>query len=181
MKVKFLKLKSWLLATAMGTLGFSSCHCHKQLSEPEPEPEPNVRDRGEMRLMYGVPTMNYMIRGQVRDSEGRPVGNIHVNMLDRNMEVQDGQLVGDPESVEHWLEMTSVTTDNDGRFMLQNSGLPQEHVRLLVRDVDGKDNGEYKNSVVEMEVAPTDVDRTNASGWNQGTFSNDVKIKLENK
>ena len=43
----------------------------------------------------------------------------------------------------------------------------QEQVRLMVRDVDGKSNGDYKNRVVEMDVTPDDVDRTNASGWNQ--------------
>lgn len=181
MKVKFLKFKSWLLATAMGALGFSSCHCHKQLSEPEPEPEPKVRDRGEMQLMYGVPTMNYMIRGQVRDSEGQPVGNIHINMLERNMEVRDGELQGDPESVSMWLEKTAIVTDKEGRFMLHRSGLPQEQVRLMVRDVDGRDNGDFKDSVVEMDVTPDNVDRTNAGGWNQGTFNKEVEIKLENK
>ena len=57
----------------------------------------------------------------------------------------------------------------------------QEQVRLLVRDADGKENGEFKNSIVEMEVTSDNVDRTNAGGWNQGTFNQKVKIKLENK
>ena len=57
----------------------------------------------------------------------------------------------------------------------------QEQVRLMVRDVDGKSNGDYKNRVVEMDVTPDDVDRTNAGGWNQGTYNKDVKINLENK
>ena len=67
------------------------------------------------------------------------------------------------------------------RFLCTNSGLPQEEVRLMVRDVDGKENGEFKNRIVEMQVTPENVDKTNAGGWNQGTFSKDVKIKLENK
>ena len=57
----------------------------------------------------------------------------------------------------------------------------QEQVRLMVRDVDGKSNGDYKNRVVEMDVTPDDVDRTNAGGWNQGTFNKQVDIKLEKK
>ena len=181
MKVKFLKLKNWLLVTVMGAMGLSSCHCHKQLAEPEPSPEPAVRDRGEARLMYGVPTMNFHIRGQVQDAQGNPVKDIKVNMLERNMEVKDGALQGDPDAINNWLESTAVKTDEKGRFEIQNSGIPQEQVRLMGRDVDGKDNGDFKNSMVEMEVTPADVDRTNAGGWNQGTFMKKVNIKLENR
>lgn len=183
MKTKYLKLKNWLLVTLMGAFGLSGCHCHKKLAEPEPEPEaPAVQDRGEMRLMYGVPTMNYMIRGQVKDAKGKPVRDIRVNMLERNMETTaDGSLVGDPEAIDRWLQGTEVRTDKKGRFTIETSGLPQEEVRLMVRDVDGKENGEHRNRVVEMQVTPDDVDRSNAGGWNQGTFSKDVKIKLESK
>ena len=149
MKVKFLKLKNWLLVTVMGAMGLSSCHCHKQIAEPEKEPEPAVRDRGEMRLMYGVPTMNYQIRGQVKDANGNPVKDIRVNMLERNMEVKNGELQGDAEAINNWLENTSVKTDKKGSFEIKNSGIPQERVRLMVRDADGKDNGEYKNRIVE--------------------------------
>ena len=183
MKIKFLKLKNWLLVTVMGAMGLSSCHCHKQLAEPEvePEPEPAVRDRGEMKLMYGVPTMDFQIRGQVKDAQGKPVKDIRVNMLERNMEVKDGELQGDPERVQQWLEGTAARTDKNGIFIINNSGIPQEEVKLMVRDVDGQENGEYKNQVIEVKVQQGDVDRTNAGGWNQGTFNKEVEIKLENK
>ncbi|MBQ8704634.1 MAG: radical SAM-associated putative lipoprotein [Bacteroidales bacterium] len=185
MKIKYLKLKNWLLITVMGALGFSSCHSSKKMSAPE-EPQDtvpvSVRDRGEMRLMYGVPTMDYQIRGQVKDAKGKPVKDIRVNMLERNMETTaDGSLEGDPEAIDRWLEQTEVRTDKKGRFELKSSGLPQEQVRLLVRDVDGKENGEHRNRVVEMPVTPDNVDRTNAGGWNQGTFNQKVKINLEDK
>ena len=184
MKVRFLKLKSWLLLTVMGSLGFSACNCHKKLADPEPETDPvEIKDRGEIRLMYGVPTMNYMIRGQVRDTEGRPVKGIRVNMLERNMEVDaaSAELQGDPERVKEYLESTSVVTDKKGRFEIKNSGIPQEQVRLLVRDVDGNENGEYRNQLFEVPVNGEDIDRTDASGWNQGTFNKDVEVKLESR
>lgn len=182
MKVRYLKLKNWLLVSLMGALGLSGCHCHKKVADPEIDVEPiEKRDRGEVLLMYGVPTMNYQIRGQVKDADGRPVKDIRVNMLERNMEVKNGELQGDPESIDRWLQNTEVKTDKKGRFEIKNSGLPQEQVRLMVRDVDGKSNGDYKNRVVEMDVTPDDVDRTNASGWNQGTYNKDVKIKLEKR
>lgn len=131
--------------------------------------------------MYGVPTMNFMIRGQVKDAEGRPVKNVRVNMLERSMEVKNGELQGDPERVKMWLEQSASITDRNGRFIIQNSGLPQEQIRLMVRDVDGPENGEYKNQVLEMKVQQADMDRTGADGWNQGTFNKEVEIKMESK
>lgn len=182
MKIYYLKLKSWLLATVMGTLGLSSCHCHKQIAEPEPTPEPKVQDRGEIRLMYGVPTMNYMIRGQVQDPQGKPVSDIRLNMLERNMQLTaDGMLDGDEAAVNQWLEGTEVRTDADGRFAINSNGRPQEQVRILVRDVDGTDNGSFRNQVLEVPVKQEDVDNTNAGGWNRGTFVKELDIKLERK
>lgn len=179
MKIKFLKLKHWLIASLMGALGFSSCHSSKTIAEPEEDESPIIHEREEMRLMYGVPTMNYRISGQVRNAEGRPVGKMRVNMLERGMEVREGELQGDPESVNRWLEETAVETDKTGRFELKQSGLPQEQVRILVRDVDGTNNGEYRNQVIELDVLPDDLDRTGAGGWNQGTFNKEVQVKVQ--
>ena len=50
-----------------------------------------------------------------------------------------------------------------------------------MRDVDGRENGEFRSQVVDMKVEDKDVDRTNAGGWNQGTFNKEVKIRLENR
>lgn len=181
MKVRYLKLKNWLLVTVMGAFGLSSCHCHKEAVKTEEPETPAVKPREEIRLMYGVPTMDFQIRGQVKDSDGRPVEDIRVNMLERNMEVKDGQLQGDPERVKAWLENSAVTTDKEGRFEIKNTGIPQEEVRLMVRDVDGGKNGEFKGRVVEVKVEQKDVDLEGAGGWKQGTFNKEVEIKLENK
>ncbi len=180
MKIKYLKLKNWFLVTVMSAMGLSSCHSNKELANPQPD-NPPVRDQEPIRLMYGVPSMNFMIRGQVKDAGGRPVRDIRVNMLERGMEVTDGELQGEPENVKHYLENTAVRTDDEGRFTIQNSGLPQEQVRLLVRDVDGMENGQFRNQVVDMKVEADDVDRSDASGMYQGTYNKEVKIKLENK
>lgn len=181
MKIKYLRLKNWLLVTVMGMFGLSSCHCHKEAAKTEEPKAPAMQPREEIRLMYGVPTMNFMIRGQVKDADGRPVKDIRVNMLERGMEVQNGELQGDPERMQLWLEQNAAKTDKDGNFVINNSGMPREEVRLMVRDVDGVENGEYKNQVLEVKVKQGDVDRTGAGGWNQGTFKKEVEIKLEGK
>lgn len=182
MKIHYLKLKNWLLVTLMSAFGLSACHCHKEtVKSEEPETPPVAKPREEIRLMYGVPTMNFQIRGQVKDVDGRPVKDIRVNMLERGMVVKDGELQGDPERVKAWLEKSSVSTDKEGRFTLKESGVPQEQVRLLVRDVDGQQNGEYKDQLLEIKVQQGDIDREGAGGWNQGTFNKSVEIKMENK
>lgn len=184
MKIKYLKLKNWLLVSVMGAFGLSSCHCHKEVAVTEPtEPTESheVNPREEIRLMYGVPTMNYVIRGQVKDADGRPVKDLRVNMLERGMEVKDDELQGDAENALRWLDGTAVSTDKEGRFLIQNSGTPQEMVQLLVRDVDGPKNGDFKNQSINLPVQQGDIDRTGAGGWNQGTFIKMVEIEMENK
>ncbi|MBR2959364.1 MAG: radical SAM-associated putative lipoprotein [Bacteroidales bacterium] len=181
MKIKFLKLKSWLLAGVMGALGLSSCHCNKQLAEPEEPETPEVKDRGDVRLMYGVPTMNYMIRGQVRDDKGRPVRDVRVGVLEHGIEASADTVYGDPDNVRSYLENTSVKTDKHGRFELSGSSRPWDEMRVLVRDVDGRENGNYKNQLLDVKVQPEDMDRSDAAGMYQGTFRKELKIDLEKK
>lgn len=182
MKIKFLKLKSWLLVSAMGLLGLSSCHCNKQLATPKEEADQPPVPREELRLMYGVPTMDFHVRGQVTDPQGKPVKNIRVNLLERNMEVQEGELQGDPQAVQNWLSNTEVTTDKKGRFEIQlQGGRPLDEVRLLIRDVDGTKNGDYRNQVMQMKVEASDIDRSQAAGMYNGTYNKEVSVKLEKK
>lgn len=191
MKIRYLKLKNWFLVSLMSLFGLSSCHCHKEMEKSDPTQgratsessgeKPKIQPRQEIRLMYGVPTMNYMVRGQVKNADGQPVKGIRVNMLERGMEVKDGRLVGEPEKVQLWLDQNSVSTDGEGRFEIKTQGLPQENVRLLVRDVDGPENGDLKDQLLNMPVQQGDVDREGSGGWNQGSFNKKVEIELENK
>ena len=179
MKVKYLKLKNWLLVTVMGALGLSACHCGKKVAEPKEEETPAVRPREEMRLMYGVPTMDFHIRGQVRDSAGKPVKNIRVNLLERGLEATADTIYGDQENIRKYLESNEVRTDKEGRFELRASDLPQEQVRILVRDADGKSSGHFSNQL--LDVKADHVDRSQAQGMYQGTFNANLEVNLENK
>lgn len=55
MKIKYLKLKSWLLALFGGMLGLSACCC-----------------------MYGTPSATYHMKGTVTNEEGNPIAGIGV-------------------------------------------------------------------------------------------------------
>ena len=181
MKIKFLKLKSWLLTTIMGVVGLSGCKTVAPVAEPEKEPlRPTPRQ--EIRVMYGVPTMNYQIRGHVHDAGGQPLSDIRVNMLERNIEATGDSLHGDPERVQAYLTNTEVRTDAEGNFTIERSDLPQEQVRLLVRDVDGQaGGGEFRNRMVEVPVTREGLDTVGAGGWFQGTFRHQMDVRLENK
>ena len=40
MKIRFLKLKDWLLMTVMGMLGLTGCHSTKEAAQEPATPEP---------------------------------------------------------------------------------------------------------------------------------------------
>lgn len=181
MKVHYLKLKNWLLATLLGALGFSACQSSRKSSIKEPKDTPMPIGREEIVLMYGVPTMNYTVRGYVHDPSGHPVSNIELNLLEAGLEATPDTIFGDPTNIRQYLEETSVHTDGDGRFEVHQSGLPQQNLRLLVRDTDGKQNGSFRNQIVEIEVSSSDVDRKQAQGWNLGNYNKEVDIQLQPK
>ncbi len=183
MRIRYLKLKNWLLVTLMGVLGFSGCKTVKDTTiEPEKEKPPVPRMNRDIRLMYGVPTMNYMVHGQVRNESGEPLSSIRINMLEPNMQITGDSIHGDPERVEQYLESTAIQTDEKGMFGIDiNQGQAQTQVRILVRDADGDTNGSYKNQVLNINVTPENLDRSDANGMHQGTFHQTLDIKLESK
>jgi len=183
MKIRFLKLKNWLLVTLMGVLGFFGCKSVKEPAiEPEREKPPTPRMRNDIRVMYGVPTMNYMVHGQVHNENGEPLGNISINMLEPNMQISGDSIHGDPERVRQYLERTAITTDENGMFGIDiDKGQPQTQVRILVRDADGESNGTYRNKVLQIDVTPENLDRSDANGMHQGTLRQTLDIELENK
>ena len=181
MKIKYLKLKNWLIVSLMGALGLSSCHSHKQLAQPEEEQPPRPQPREEIRLMYGVPTMGYRIMGHVKDPQGRPVKDISVNVLEQGVEATADTIYGDQENIRRYLKRNEVKTDNRGNFELRYDDTPRQNVRVLVRDTDGPANGQYKNRLLDVPVKAENIDKTNAGGWNQGTFSTKIDIELESK
>ena len=179
MKIRILKLKDWLILSLMGLMGFSSCHSTKELTAPEPEPKPTPKPREEIRLMYGVPTMDYHISGRVKDAKGKPVEGVAINMLERGLNATADTIYGDQDNIRRYLKKNEVRTDSQGRFVVNAQDLPRESVRVLVRDTDGKANGEYKNQLLEVPV--DNVDRSKANGMYQGSFIKVIEIELEER
>ena len=59
MKVRYLKLKNWIILSLMGALGITACHSTKEVANDNDEPKSQVSPRDEVILMYGVPAVNY--------------------------------------------------------------------------------------------------------------------------
>ena len=75
--------------SVMGLLGMTSCHCPKQVTEttpPQPDPKDTVvaPDPRNFAVMYGVPQMDFQVKGRVVNGEGKPVEGMQVILLNQS-------------------------------------------------------------------------------------------------
>lgn len=110
--------------------------------------------------MYGVPRIDFRVQGKVTDRNGNPVQGIEV----RNEE-----------------DRQTIRSSADGTYDLSGSSYPGKAF-LLFSDVDGPENGEFRER--ELTVEFTEADRTGkgSGSWNNGSFARkDVDVVLEEK
>lgn len=188
MKIRFLKLQSWVLVSLLWLLGFGGCRSTKEFegfkgfkgfkeSEGFEGFEGQVGMRSEIALMYGVPTANFHIKGRVVDADSIPIKGIQLLRLEHGMEATSGGIVGDSTAIERYTKEKAVVSSADGSFAVSFSDRPFDEVRLLVRDVDGEANGSYNNSIFSVTVKPEDF--KGGSGWDRGTVTKEVTIRME--
>ena len=188
MKIKYLKLKNWLLVSLMSVLGFTACKSSKPAATSDQkeseqseqiEKKPIRDDRGQAALMYGVPTMSYHVKGQVVNHQGKPVKGIQVVMLNRNMGNTPNNPGEENPEIEDYMKIYADTTKNDGTFDIKAKDFPSEYMRVFVRDVDGPSNGNYQNDVVNLEFTRDEI-KAESKGWNKGVAEKEgVTIKLK--
>ena len=212
MKIRFLKLKNWLLMSLMGLLGLSACQSQSSIEktdkrekkEPKEDvlrpmygvpvtdrtrevevktdtvqvkqPKQPVKPREEQVTVYGVPTVDYEVKGRVVNSAGKPVKGIEVAIIagdcDSKDLIDDVMLPPNGKNVD--------TTDANGNFTLLSSDRPWQRQRLLVRDIDGKQNGSYQNELIDVEFS--EPKRTEDSNkWKVGVKAAEVTVKLKKK
>lgn len=185
MKIKFLKVKNWLLLTAMGLFGMAACHTAKESARPSdpatPEPTPGkVSDRGEAAVMYGVPTMDFVVNGTVRNEQGKPVKGLQVVLVNQNLDIDPEQMHEDNPYVLNYLKRASDTTDAQGVYECHTTDVPVESQQIIVRDIDGKANGSYESQMFEVKFTEGDQ-TTTRQGWNMGTREKKVDITVIKK
>ena len=183
MKIRFLKLKDWLLMTVMGVLGLTACHNTKEVAKQpaEPEKEPvAVNPRGDAALMYGVPTMDFVLKGRVIDAQGNPVSGMQVILLSDNVDITPEEMHEDNPFVQEYIAKSSDTTDAEGNFQCQMQAFPKELQRVIVRDADGEKNGEYGAQMMEVKFTENEQTETR-KGWYAGKREKDVDITVMKK
>ncbi len=185
MKIRFLKLKNWLLMTAMGLLGMTACHSPKEatkgtqppLDPKDPVVEPDARN---FAVMYGVPQMDFRLSGRVVDAEGRPVEGMQVVLVNQTIDISPDYMQEDNPHVQQYLRSASDTTDAEGRFEASVRDVPVESQRVIVRDIDGEKGGSYQSQMLEVKFGPEDQTEQ-GSKWYQGQRSKEVEIVVEEK
>lgn len=156
MKIRYLKLKHWLLATLGGLLGVGtmiSC------------------EHGPFACEYGCPEATYHVKGVVSNEQGIPIAGIGVQEIKRWNDADGAYRVtgyGD-------------TTDKDGRYSLEFPyafpGLP---LSVDVHDIDGAANGSYNDTVVTINTES--VELTGGNGhWYEGEGDITFNITLTEK
>lgn len=183
MKVRYLKLKNWLLLSLMGLLGLSACSTTKEVSNTvsAPEPEGQPTPRPEVALMYGVPTMEFQVRGAVTDEQGNPIKGMQVILVNQNLDVDANNIPEDNKYVMDYIAGCSDTTDAEGRFTVVTRDTPRDSQRIIVRDIDGASNGVYENKMEEVQFEEVKGQR---NGWFVGTATQEQNLvvkKVEKK
>lgn len=185
MKIRFLKLKDWLLMTAMGLFGLTACHTPKEAAQQTPAPDGDdaieqPKPRGEMALMYGVPTMDFVLKGRVIDPDGKPVKGMQVILVNQTVDIAPDHMDEDNPYVQDYIQQASDTTDVEGVFECRVKDVPVDKQRVIVRDIDGGQNGSFEDQMVEVEFTPDDQ-TAERKGWYMGTRTKDVDITVFKK
>ncbi len=150
MKVRFTRWYNAVLTALLSMLGYGC-----SLDEPEMYGTP---------LEYGVPHINYILRGVVTDGAGNPIQGIETKFY--------GDLNGgDP-----------TKTDTNGNYQIQAMTYPGlKGCKLIVNDIDGEANGgEFLSDTIDVETLPKDeVEKGN--GWYQGMYESTANIQMKKK
>ena len=184
MKRRYLTLKNWLLATLLGAFGLGACHSAKPAAATTPTPPPDddpvteqPKPRDPVVLMYGVPTMNFVVQGRVVDEQGQPVKGMQVVLLNRNVDLTPDNMQDDNPYAQEYIRNSSDTTDADGRYRVSTTDTPASRGQLIVRDIDGPRNGSYRSQLLDIHY---DSDHAQgAGGWNRGTVETTEDIVVE--
>ena len=181
MKIRILKLKNWLLMTLVGALGLSACHSTKDVATPQPADEPQVdtpKPRDPVVVMYGVPTMNFVVKGKVINEDGEPVKGMQVILLNRNVDITPDEMHEDNAYVKEYIRQASDTTDAEGNYRVTTKDTPAKKSQIIVRDIDGAENGKYKSQLLDIDYHDA-IQTQSSEGWNMGTQEKTEDIVVE--
>ena len=184
MKIRYLKLKRWLLMAVMGWFGVTSCQSGRNVAAGGQQPEEGGRkeavDPSQMAVMYGVPQMDFEVKGRVVDAEGRPVEGMQVVLVNQTVDIAPDYVQEDNPYVQDYIRSASDTTDAEGRFVVVARDVPVDSQRVMVRDIDGDRNGRYQDQMLHVGfTAGTEAEKEGP--WYQGKRTKEMDIVVEKK
>ena len=141
MKIKYLKLKNWLLVSLGGLLGISMTGCEEI----------------PLACEYGCPEGYYRVRGQVTNTKGEPISGIGVGQVNTE---SGGVVLPDMRFQD--------TTDADGRYHVGFMAFPDDRVEVNFVDLDGPENVLYRDTTITVS-APQSAFHGGDGNWNYGT------------
>lgn len=184
-------------------LGLSACRSHKNVVEVRDDDQnanidqptetiPEVsettdtiapsgifpEERDPVVLLYGVPRVNYTVKGRVVNQDGNPVKGIQVLLVNSHLDVDN---MPDSPYWDRRLQEISDTTDDNGEFTVNTSDSPWEQVRVMTRDIDGKANGSYQNQLIDVEFQDQKNGNRRVSEWELSTKTAEITVKLQKK
>lgn len=133
MKIKYLKLKNWLLVSLAGLLGINlSCE--------------------EMRVdEYGCPSANFNVKGKVTDPQGNPIPGIQVTgNWDNDITNASGDYslsaTADPPYPENTIQIVFADVDSSENGSYQNDTVP---VTFQYSELTGGDDHWFEGSATK--------------------------------
>ena len=118
---------------------------------------------GGGRVEYGTPHALYKVSGKVvSDADGKAIKGIRVTMIESDISSR--------------VETTSTNTN--GEFLLDDvSFFPLDEFKILIEDIDGEENGLFKDS--EQTIKFVSSDYKGGKSWYKGKAEKNMgEIKL---
>lgn len=139
MNIKWTKACQWMLGILGISATISSCD-------------------GLMRVEYGMPNMDYSVKGKVVDSKtGKGIKGIEV-------------------CHEPYLNQID-TTGTDGSFEISGNTWPQDEIQIELKDIDPEKDGSYASS---METVLLEQVKKGTGSWYSGAFEAEgVILKMD--
>lgn len=156
-KKSFIRGINFVLATLLTLFGFNKC------TEPEVE--------------YGVPNADYTIKGTVVDkADAKPIKGIRIGFTRYYSEpvVMYGVM---PQP---YRSNAADTTTVAGSYELSDNFIPVEDINIYVQDIDGTENGLYKDTVINVDMKNA-TKSGKATNWYEGKFTKVQNIELNRK
>lgn len=155
MKIKYLKVKNWLLLSVGGLLSLSLASCSQTNEEDTP-------------CAYGTPEASYRVKGTVVNEDGEPVAGIGVQK--RYIDHVNG------EAQYRYAD----TTDAEGKFnvkqILFDDG-PNVVLPVEFHDTDGEQNGLYADTTVDVSFEGAHFSGGDGN-WYGGEATREIEVTL---